>query len=289
VRAWCKWALGDADGRHAAAIEAEAIARELGDSILLSHALQTRADDESSRNRIDIADALADQALELAAAADDQWELARASRAKARAARTPAERRERVDAAATRLADVGNIFDLAYLLTSAAYAALGDGCARDARAYAERAIPVARTLDNPFMWMNLQGNLALAALLTGDTDAATHAYREELALSRHLAVASITSESLLGLAAIEAIRGDPTRAARLAGGATAPDCGPPPDPVAIAPLHHAFLAPARARLGASAWDAALREGRAMTREDTIAYAIDEPHAPTAAPRSRSGN
>ena len=279
VHAWCRWALGDPAGRHAALIEAEAIARELGDPILLSHALQTRADDESSRDRIDIADTLADQALELAAAAGDQWELARASRAKARAARTPAERRERVDAAATRLVEVGNIFDLAYLLTSAAYTALGDGCVHDARAYTERAIPITRTLDNPFMWMNLQGNLALAALLTGDTDAATHAYREELALSRHLAVPAITSESLLGLAAIEAIRGDPARAARLAGGATAPDTGPPPDPVATDPLQHAFLSPARTLHGASAWDAALREGRAMSREDTIAYALQEPHAP----------
>ena len=44
----------------------------------------------------------------------------------AQTARTPAQRRERVDAAATQLVDVGNIFDLAYLLTSAAYTALGD-------------------------------------------------------------------------------------------------------------------------------------------------------------------
>jgi hypothetical protein len=136
------------------------------------------------------------------------------------------------------------------------------------------------------MWMNLQGNLALAALLTGDTDTATHAYREELALSRHLAVASITSEGLLGLAAIEAIRGDPARAARIAGGATTPGSGPPPDPVSTAPLHHAFLAPARAQHGESAWDAALRDGRAMSREDTIAYALDEAHAPT--PHQASG-
>jgi hypothetical protein len=37
------------------------------------------------------------------------------------------------------------------------------------------------------MSMLLQGNLGLAELLTGDTDAARHAFREELRLCRELA------------------------------------------------------------------------------------------------------
>jgi hypothetical protein len=46
-----------------------------------------------------------------------------------------------------------------------------DGVA-DAGALAERAVPIARRLDNPYVWMILQGNIGLAALLQGDIDAA---------------------------------------------------------------------------------------------------------------------
>jgi hypothetical protein len=71
------------------------------------------------------------------------------------------------------------------------------------------------------MWMILHGNLGLAALLTGDTDAARDAFREELTLCRELVVRPIASEGLLGFAALGAVHGDDHRAARLVGAAAA--------------------------------------------------------------------
>ena len=60
------------------------------------------------------------------------------------------ELRERVDRAASLLSDVGNVHQLADLLSGAAYAALCLGSERDAMDFAARATPIARALDSPF-------------------------------------------------------------------------------------------------------------------------------------------
>ena len=84
------------------------------------------------------------------------------------------------------------------------------------------------------------------------------------------------SEGLLGLAAVAAVRGDVDRAARLVGAAAAHRTAPE-DPV-DARLDATFFEPARTRYGADAWDAAARDGSALSFEDAIAYALEEPRA-----------
>jgi hypothetical protein len=71
---------------------------------------------------------------------------------------------------ASLLTDVGNVYELANLLTSAAYAALCLGSERDATDFAARATPITSALDDRFVHMINTGNPGLAALLTGDTD-----------------------------------------------------------------------------------------------------------------------
>ena len=136
------------------------------------------------------------------------WEIAEASRGKAIAASSIADLRERVDTAAALLADVGNVHQLASLLTGAAYAALCLGSDRDATDFAARATPIARALDDPFARMINSGNLGLAALLTGETDTASHAFREELTLCRDMVVRPVVFEGLRGLAAVAVVHGD---------------------------------------------------------------------------------
>jgi hypothetical protein len=68
------------------------------------------------------------------------------------------------------LSDVGNVHELAGLLTAAAYSALCLGSEHDAADYAARATPTTRALDNPYAQMINRGNLGLAALLTGEPD-----------------------------------------------------------------------------------------------------------------------
>jgi predicted ATPase/DNA-binding SARP family transcriptional activator len=275
TKARCLWHVGWGAQRHAVLAAAEGIARRLGDPVLLSQTLQVRADHEIDAERIDVADALAHAALHWARAAGDDWEIAKASRAKAIAASSMADLRERVDTAASLLTHVGNVHGLANLLTSAAYAALCLGSERDATVFATRATPITRALDNRSARMINSGNLGLAALLTGETDTASHAFREELTLCRELVVRPQAFEGLRGLAAIAVVNGDGKRAATLVGSADAHRYDIPEDPVE-ARLEAAFFEPARKRYGTDAWNAAARKGSAMSFEDVIAYALEEP-------------
>ena len=78
------------------------------------------------------------------------------------------------------LADaVGNIFELAAMLAGTPYGALYLGNHREALEFAERAIPIVREHGTPLQWTRLCGNVGLAALITGDTDRATDAFREQ--------------------------------------------------------------------------------------------------------------
>ena len=273
-KVWCLWPIGRAAEQRAVAAEAEAIAREACEPGILSLALQTRAELEAVPGRLEVADALADEALRWADAAGDELAFACASCAKAIAAGTVAERRDRVDRAASLLDEVGCAYLLADLLGSAGHVALRAGSDRDAMELLDRAMPVARELDNGYIWMLLLGNYGLAALLTGDVDAARHAFRDELALCRDLVVPPMAAEGLRGLAAVAAVGGDVQRAARLVGAAATHRYGDPGHPV-DARLDAAFFDGARARCGGDAWDAAAREGAGLSFEDAVADALEE--------------
>jgi predicted ATPase/class 3 adenylate cyclase len=273
----CLWQMGRGVEQPAVLAEVEAIARQLGDPVVLSQALQLRVDHEIDAEQLDVADAVADEALHWARAAGDKWEIAEASCGKAIAASRIADLRERVDTAARLLADVGNTYQLARLLDAAAYAALCLGSERDATVFAARATPIARALDSRFVRMINSGNLGLAALLTGDTDAASHAFREELRLCRELVIRPVAFEGLRGLAAVAVVHGDAKRAAALVGAADAHRYDKTEDPVE-ARLDARFFESARTRCGTDAWDAAGRQGSLFSFEDAIAYALEEPRA-----------
>jgi predicted ATPase/DNA-binding SARP family transcriptional activator len=299
AKAMALWDLGRAAEQPAVWAEAEAVARALGDPVILSRALQARVSGEYLADRLDVAEALAEEALHWATTARDDWAIAMAAFGKAMAAATIADLRERTDRAASLLDEVGNVFHLATLLASAAYAAMGVGSDLDARELVERAIPIARRLDDPALWMRVHGDVGLAALLTGDVDAAGEAFREELRLGRELVVRPFTYEGLSGLAAVAATRDEPDRAARLAGAAglgqrPALDANETPSvtvacctgalrygaPYAVIEdrLDATFFDTARTSCGLDAWNAAADEGAALGLDDAIAYALQEPHA-----------
>ena len=123
--------------------------------------------------------------------------------------------------------------------------------------------------------MLLRGNFGTAALLSGDTETARHTFCEQLKLCRSLSVLPSAAAGLRGLAAVAAARDDLDRAARLSGAATSHRYGKPYDAVETR-IDATFFTPARTRHGTDLWDAAEREGAAMTFEDAIAYALDEP-------------
>jgi predicted ATPase/DNA-binding SARP family transcriptional activator len=271
----CLWQLGSGAEQPAIVAEAEATARRLGDPVILSRALQHRVDHEIDVERLDVADAVADEALHWARVAGDKWEIAAASRGKAVAAASIGDLRDRVEEATALLRDAGNVDQLANLLTSAAYAALCLGSERDATDFAARATPLARALGTEFERMINSGNLGLAALLTGETGIASQAFREELTLCRDMVVRIVVGEGLRGLGAVAVVDGDDERAATLVGAADGHRYDRPEDPV-DARLEAAFFGPARTRCGTDAWNTATRRGSALSFGDAIAFALDEP-------------
>ena len=221
------------------------------------------------------AEAFADEALDLATAAESDWEIALAYRQKAMAASTVGELGERVERAAALLAQVGNVYHLAGLLASAAYGALCLTSDAYATELVDRAVPVVRALDDGHTWMYLCGNVGLAKLLTGDIHAAQQAFRDELELCRELVVPALAYEALRGLAAVAAASGDYDRAARLVGAATAQRYGHPEDPV-DARLDAEFFDLARRHHRPAAWDAAARDGAMLSFEQAVACALEQP-------------
>ena len=270
----CLWKSGRGTEQAAVIAELVTIARRLGDPLILSQALRYHSDHETGRERLHEADVLADEALHWATATGDEWEIAEASRQKAVTASNIADLRERVDTAASLLSDVGNVHQLASMLTSAAFGALCLGSDRDATEFADRATRIVRALDTQPLRMINSGNLGLAALLTGETEAASRAFREELVLCRDMVIRPVAFEGLRGLAAVAVTRGDAKRAAALAGAADAHRYDQLDSPVDVR-LDEIYFEPARARCGKDAWDAAARDGGALSFEEAIAYAIGE--------------
>ena len=273
TKAWTLWPLGRGEEQDGVTAEAEALARAVGDPGLLSLVLEARTIHASAHlGRLDVAERLAEEALHWASASADDWRIAMAAYVRAMAAQSPDEHRKRVDAAASLLAQAGNVYQVADLLASAAYSALCSGSIDDAREFISRAMPLAERLDAPFLAMLVRGNVALVSLLTGDLDAARHAFREELTLCRELVVVPIVAESLQGLAAVAAASGEFDRAARLLGASRR--FGLEEDAVDAA-LKAKYFDPARSRNGADTWDVVSREGAALSFEDAIDLAFEE--------------
>jgi predicted ATPase/DNA-binding SARP family transcriptional activator len=269
--------LGRAGERPPIFDEAEAIASRLPDLRYAAEVAFVRTAVAMDTGESDVADALADEAVRLAQAAGDDLAIAMAAFAKTLPSTGAAELRERVERAASLLDEAGIVYQLGYLLGSAAYVALCAGSDAYAADLVRRAIPATRDLDSPHLRAHLCGNAGLTALFCGDIDDAREAFREELALCREHVIMPWTSEGLAGLAAIAALENDLDRAARLAGAAAAHTYGQADDEV-DARRRGTFLEPARAQHGPDAWDAAEREGAALSFDDAIAYALAQPAA-----------
>jgi predicted ATPase/DNA-binding SARP family transcriptional activator/DNA-binding CsgD family transcriptional regulator len=130
-------------------------------------------------------------------------------------------------------------------------------------------------------------NLGLAALALGEHERAMGSFEEALVKSQDMGRTPQVIETLEGMASLAGAMGKAARAARLWGAAEAARevtgiLATTPDELA---LHEPHMASARSRLGASAWEEALAEGRAMSLGEAARYALseeaDQPETPTA--------
>ena len=81
--------------------------------------------------------------------------------------------------------------------------------------------------------------------------------------------------TLTGLAAVAAVQGRPERAARPAGAVGAHKSATDDDVVQLR-LETGFLEPARLRWGPDTWDAAARQGAALSLQQAAVYALEQP-------------
>jgi predicted ATPase/class 3 adenylate cyclase len=119
-------------------------------------------------------------------------------------------------------------------------------------------------------------NLGWAALLQGDHEQARSYYDQSLVLCKELGDRMIASESLEGMACTAAAEGEAERAARLFGAAEAlrEAVGYQHLPEEDA-WREPYLAAVRSQLDEASWEEAWAEGRAMSFEEAVSYAMVE--------------
>jgi predicted ATPase/DNA-binding CsgD family transcriptional regulator/Tfp pilus assembly protein PilF len=128
-------------------------------------------------------------------------------------------------------------------------------------------------------------NLGWAALLQGDHDRARTFYEESLMVSNELGDRMVATGSLEGMACISAAQGGAVRAGRLFGAAEALLEAVGAVAYQLTPEEESWRQPYRATacslLGEHSWEEALVQGRAMSMEDAIEYALSaEKHSAT---------
>jgi predicted ATPase/class 3 adenylate cyclase len=257
---------------RARAIDALALSRQAGDPsgiadalLLLGH-LET-ADSLPQRGR----HALAEEALSHARQAGDDRLIADALKDRATAL-PPDQGAVELEQAISALRKIGAARTLAGLYNNSAYNAIKAGTPELAQPFLEHADSLARELGDQIMLSAVCGNAGLAALFTGDIDAARTAFDEELWLCHELVTPWFASEGLAGLSAIAIRHGDLDRAARLHGAATAH--GFVGDADVLAHLEREFFRPARKRYGDRQWREAHTAGAELSFDDAIGLALD---------------
>jgi predicted ATPase/DNA-binding SARP family transcriptional activator len=253
------------------AVEALALCRETGEPAAVARALLALASlDMAESHPQPRRRALADEALLKAREASDDRLVALALMERAGAV-TPGHDTGELEQAATALRKLGSARPLLMLYNNAAYNAIKAGSPDDARPVLAQAVPLAQELRDPSYLALTCGNVGLEALFNDDLDRAEDAFEEGLRLCREHVVMHFAPEGLGGLAAIAARRGDPERAARLLGAATA--IGPVGDADVNAELEEHFFAPARAYHGTRLWSGAYTAGAQMSFEEAVTFAL----------------
>ena len=173
--------------------------------------------------------------------------------------------------------ELGDQWGLTFALGQLGHVAYQEGDLAAARGYREEAASVARAVgDRHTLGLALAG-LALVARTQGYHDESAKLFQETLLVSSELKDQWIMPRATGGLAGAAVLAGNYERAARLFGATVAmrDTSGIVEATRTFRDLYERDEAEARAALGDEAFAAAWAEGRAMTLEQAVAYALDE--------------
>jgi predicted ATPase/class 3 adenylate cyclase len=262
--------------------------RACNDTAGIAACLGHLAFDEAWCGRLDEAEALAIDAVENAQRAGDERALAYALSISALTHSDYEDLTQRAAAAVNHLQAIGDLIGLLRVCGNIGYRATVARRYDEARNWLDQGLAFARLLDDPAGIFFVRTNQGLASLFLDDLDGARHAFCDALTACRSGRVEDVVDETLLGLGAVEASRGDHTRAARLAGAAHGLETAARSvDEDAIwYRLHDEILTPARGRYGLEKWDRVMREAASLTVSEAIDLALAQerfaPLAPAAA-------
>ena len=191
--------------------------------------------------------------------------------------------------------ELGYVLTLGRLLFSQGYMLILEGDYERGAALSEEAVELLREHGYTGELTYALDNLGWAALYGGDPEQARAAYEEGLALCAELDDKIAASNYLDGLACVVGAEGGAERAARLLGAAERQrEAVGDKHSREMAALREPYLAMARSRLDEIAWQAAWEQGRGMSMEQAIEYALsaEEPsatgHSPPSAPEHPAG-
>ena len=230
---------------------------------------------EAWLGRFEQADAIAVEAIRAAQQAADERAVAFAFSMSALAVAEYEHVARRAAVAVAHLQAVGDLSELVGLCSNVGYVATAERRYDDALGWLEKGLECARQLQDPFAVFLIRANLALARLFLDDFDEAGQAYCDALAVCQGAGAEDVVGEPLLGLAAVEASRGDLARAARLAGAAQGHETAERSveEDTMWSRLHDEILTPARERCGPELWDRAAHEGAALSVHEAIDLAL----------------
>ena len=170
--------------------------------------------------------------------------------------------------------ELGDPYLIASSLTGLAIIARDAGNESLARAHHEEALSLHRAARNPQGIAQSLIALGSLSLDAGATEPARTCFVESLEIGRDLGFRETVAAGLAGLAELAAVDGQPDRALRLGGAA---DTVRNSNGLVMTPAEHArherLMQPAHLALGEAAAAAAWEEGRAMSLDEAIEYAL----------------
>jgi hypothetical protein len=170
---------------------------------------------------------------------------------------------------------------VADVLMHLGYIARGQGNSAAERSCYEQALALRRELGAKGSIAHSLYNLGHVARSEGNYEVARLHYRESLAALHEVADRPNIAKVLEGFAGLAAAEEQPRRSARLWGGADAlHEALSQPMPPVVNITNDPYIEAVRRALGEGAFAAAWAEGRAMTLEELVAYALEAPGADT---------
>jgi hypothetical protein len=267
------FAYESGDYRAEAFEEALACARAAGSKWVESITLSMLSDNTEldAEERI----ALGEEAIAIARASGDRWALGVMSGNHGILLRQlgEVEAGEALTEEACRLCrGVGDASMTALYLNNLAWGDLVAERPGEARARVVEALELARQIEDTRTISMATQHLGWVELLEGDVDGARATFLEVATIARRVGRRALAADALWGLAQTAAAAGDPDRAARLGGAASAVGTSSGYDPMAANTFVHHHEG-ARAVLGDQAWKKAWSDGAELGLEAALELAL----------------